>query len=131
MLTSKTLTVTILKPYNDVYRFVAEPENFPMWAKGLGSIELVDNEWRAETPDGPAIITFSVRNAFGVADHYVKMQDGAEIYVPMRVIANGDYADIVFTLFHQPNMSFEKFNADMALVEDDLATLKNLLEKDA
>lgn len=132
MLTSKNISITIRKPINTVYPFVAEPENFPLWAHGLGSsIELVDNEWVAQTPNGPVTITFSVRNAFGVADHHVRLQNGFEVYVPMRVIANGECSDIIITLFHQPDMSFEQFNHDIGLVEDDLTTLKNLLEKDA
>lgn len=47
----------------------------------------------------------------------------------MRVVPNGKGAEVVFTLFHLPNMSDQKFQKDAALVDRDLKTLKRLLEK--
>jgi len=37
---------------------------------------------------------------------------GAEIYTPMRIVENGEGAEVLFTLFRQPGMSDEKFAAD-------------------
>jgi hypothetical protein len=51
---------------------------------------------------------------------------GVEVYVPLRVVANGDGSEL--TLFRQPQMSDDKFEADTEWVQRDLATLKQLLE---
>lgn len=72
---------------------------------------------------------FAERNSFGVLDHYVTVAPGAEVYVPLRVIANGTGSEVIFTLFRLPEMTEEKFAEDQKLVEQDLGTLKNLLEK--
>ena len=128
-LESRTLAAPIDRPLREVYDFVSRPENLSKWAAGLGtSIDLVQGEWIAATPHGSLHVRFTERNDFGVLDHYVTPEAGDEVYIPMRVIANGRGSEIHFTLFHHAGMSDEQFVTDAALVERDLATLKRLLE---
>lgn len=61
-------------------------------------------------------------------DHYVQA-GGPEIYIPLRIIQNGDGADVQFTLFRQPGMSDAKFAADAEWVERDLLALKALVTR--
>jgi hypothetical protein len=84
--------------------------------------------WRFEGENGPVKIRFTEPNAYGVLDHYVELPDGSEIYVPMRVVANGTGTEVQFTLFHVLGMSDEKFAADAKWVMRDLNRLKELLE---
>lgn len=124
------LSVSIGCAPGNVYDFVANPENLPKWANGLGSsVKRTDSGWLVETPQGPVTVRFAERNVFGVLDHYVTVVPGVEVYVPLRVIANGTGSEVLFTLFRQPGMSDEKFAEDQKLVEQDLGTLKNLMEK--
>ena len=126
-----TLSVSIERNLSEVYAFASAPENFARWASGLGSSleQASDGAWIAETPAGLATIRFSEPNAFGVLDHTVVPAPGMEIYVPLRVVANGDAgSEILLTLFRQPGMSDEKFAADAAWVLRDLRALKALLE---
>ena len=127
---SRHLSVSIKRSANEVYDFVSVPENFPLWASGLGkSLSKVDGVWIAETQQGPVRIRFLERNEFGVLDHWVSAKPGLEIYIPLRVIANEGGSELVFTLFRLPGMSDEKFAADAEWVMLDLVFLKNLLEK--
>jgi hypothetical protein len=48
---------------------------------------------------------------------------------PMRVVANGDGAEVVFTLFQRDGMSDDEMARDAAMVSRDLAALKALLER--
>jgi hypothetical protein len=64
-----------------------------------------------------------------VLDHTVTTPAGVEVYVPMRVLANGSGSEVIFTLFRLPDMSDAQYAEDMRLVERDLAALKDLLEK--
>jgi hypothetical protein len=125
---AKILNITIAKPYQQVYNFLAEPENFPLWAHGLEQLNFVYGDWTVQTPDGPAIVRFSIRNSFGILDHYVTLPNGQELYMPMRVIENGNGAEVTFILYHQPGMSFEQFGKDQTAVENDLKKLKTILE---
>jgi hypothetical protein len=88
----------------------------------------VTDEWIAETPQGPMKVRFTERNNFGVLDHYVIPELGVEVYIPMRVIADGGGSELIFTVFRLPGMSNEKFAEDAKWVERDLEALKNLLE---
>lgn len=71
---------------------------------------------------------FVEKNKFGVLDHYVTTGSGFEIYVPLRVLANGTGSEIIFTLFRLPDMTDETYAEGMKLVGQDLQTLKDLLE---
>lgn len=50
------------------------------------------------------------------------------IYLPLHVVANGDGCELIFTLFRQPGMEQEKFDADADWVKRDLNAAKLFLE---
>lgn len=129
LLQSRNLSVSINRNARDVYDFACVPENFPRWASGLGeSLRKADGEWIAETAQGPVKVRFTERNEFGILDHWVSLKPDVQIYIPMRVIANGNGSELIFTLFRLPDMSEEQFSADAEWVMRDLTSLKNLLE---
>ncbi len=129
MYQSLNLNVFINRGIKDVYEFVCVPENFRLWASGMGkSLKKVNGEWIAETPEGPVKVRFTERNEFGVLDHWVSLKPGLQIYIPMRVIANGSGCELLFMLFRLPGMSDEQFAADAEWVMRDLTSLKSLLE---
>lgn len=47
----------------------------------------------------------------------------------MRVLPNGDGSEVTFLAFRQPEMSEDAFAADVAAIERDLRSLKELLEQ--
>ena len=129
IVTSRTLTVSINCPTSKVYGFVSIPENLPKWATGLcKSVRKSNGDWIVDTPQGPMKVRFAEKNNFGVLDHYVSPAPGVEIYVPMRVLFNGSGSEVIFTLFRSPEMSDEKYEEDIGLIERDLRTLKKALE---
>jgi hypothetical protein len=129
VLEALTLGISIGRPWQQVYDAIWRPEDFPRWASGLStsSLEKDGDSWRAAGPEGTVRIRFTDHNPFGVMDHYVDTGDGPEVYVPMRVIANGDGAEILLTLFRQPGMSDAKLAADAEWVRRDLLALRALL----
>jgi hypothetical protein len=68
--------------------------------------------WTAQGPEGPIQIRFTDRNEFGVMDHWVDLGGGRVVYVPLRIVANGSGAEVLLTLFRQPEMSDAKFAQD-------------------
>lgn len=129
VLRSRTLSVSIERPPEQVYRFVSDPANLPKWATAFClSVSKSEGEWVVETPNGPVGIRFAEPNEWGVLDHTVTVSPGVEIRVPMRVIPNGSGSEVLFTLFQMPEMSDAQFAEDTGMVERDLGTLKNVLE---
>lgn len=129
MLEARTISISINRNWKEIYDAVWRPEDFPKWASGLSKSSLTRDggAWRAEGPEGKIRITFTGHNAFGVMDHYVEVGNGTNIYVPMRIIQNGDGAEVLLTLFRQPGMSDEKFAADAEWVGRDLLALRALV----
>ena len=99
-------------PAEDVYAYASDPANIPTWAPGLGtSIERVGDEWFVGTGDGRVRVAFAAPNPFGVLDHEVTLPSGEVVSIPMRVIADGDACEVVFTLRRQPAMSDARLRA--------------------
>lgn len=123
------LGVTILRPPGEVYRFVADPANLPRWARGLGgAITRVGDRWIADSPLGEVEVRFAPPNDLGVLDHDVVLASGATFHNPLRVVANGDGSEVIFTLLRWPGTTDAAHEADARAVEADLRTLKALLE---
>lgn len=126
----RVLTTTINIPFAQAYEFGHKPENFPKWAAGLSSsLEKTAEGWVADTPQGRAKVRFSPRNDYGVLDHWVGMPGAPEVYIPLRMLANGEGTEVELVLFRQPQMSDADFARDAGMVEKDLASLKKVLEK--
>jgi hypothetical protein len=64
-----------------------------------------------------------------VLDHYLTLESGEVIYVPLRVLADGSNSEVVFTLRRRPGMTDEELRADGDAVAADLARLKRILEE--
>jgi hypothetical protein len=126
---TRPITVSIARPADQVYAFAHEPQSFPKWAAGLGAGQTRDGDrWVAHGPDGDVHVRFSPQNPYGVLDHWVTFPDGTKISIPLRVVANGDGAEVTLTLFRAPGMDDAAFERDQGMVAADLARLKALLE---
>jgi hypothetical protein len=130
MLPAETYSVSINRDWRAMYEAIWRPEIFPKWASGLAKSGLhrQGDEWLAEGPDGPIRIRFTPHNAYGVMDHVVDIEAGDPVHVPMRVIQNGDGAEVMLTLYRQPGMDDARFAADAEWIRRDLETLKRLQE---
>jgi len=127
---SKHLSETIARSAAEVYEYASDPANLPEWASGLGSsAEHVDGQWFVDSPDGRLTIVFAERNDYGILDHDVTLPSGETVSNPMRVIADGDGCEVVFTLRRQPGMTDADYARDEGLVRADLRALKQLLER--
>ncbi|GAA4586263.1 hypothetical protein BJY16_007846 [Actinoplanes octamycinicus] len=128
---SRHVTEHIDRPARVVYEYASDPANLAHWAPGLGSsVRLEDGRWLVDVPGGggQAEVVFVPRNDFGVLDHEVLLPGGEIVYVPFRVLADGDRAEVVFTVRRAAGMTDDEFDRDAAAVAADLATLKRILE---
>jgi hypothetical protein len=126
---TRTVSVFIKCPPSDLYGFVADPLHLPEWAHGLcRSIRRQAGAWVVDGPLGEVGFRFALRNSWGVLDHVVTLSNGQEIVNPMRVVARGAGSEVLFTLFQPEEMSDLQFVEDVATVERDLRTLKQILE---
>lgn len=128
MLRSRTVSISIAVPPDRVIAYISDPANLPEWSF-FASVTETPSGWVATTPGGGSVgIRFDVSETHGVVDHFVAPPGRDEIHVPMRVVPNGPGSEVLFTLFQMPAMSDEDFARDAAVVEEDLASLRAILE---
>lgn len=125
------ISVYIARRPAEVYEFASDPRNLPRWAAGLARSEVRrdGDAWVVDGAFGRARVRFVERNSFGVMDHDVTLESGVTVHNPMRVVPNGEGSEFVFTLIRQAGMSDTQFAEDKAAVQNDLKTLKALLER--
>ena len=131
MLKSQPITVAIARPYGEVYDFLADPLNFARWASVPDTVmePLGDDEWLVEIPRGRSVMRFSPRNPYGVLDYSVKLlAGGPETTTPVRLLANGDGADLVLFWFRRDGVDDVQFASEIDWIVSDLERLKSLLE---
>lgn len=116
--------------WHAVYAFAGKPENMPRWASGLGcGLTRDGDDWIADGgPIGNVRVRFAPPNDFGVLDHTVTLPNGRVVENALRVVPNGDGAEVMFTLLRQPDMDDAAFESDAAHVARDLDTLAKLME---
>lgn len=130
MMKSKTMNTSIKRDPKTVYDFVSDFENLPRWASStFPSIKKVNGEWVVDTPHGQDRVMLTERNNFGILDHNVRLTSGVEVYVPMRVVKNGDGSEVMLTVFQTAEMTNEAFVEDIKMVEKDLNRLKTIIEE--
>jgi hypothetical protein len=130
---ARIVHISIERDWHEVAKFVLEPENMPQWASGLAAgLERNSDHWVADGgPLGEIEVRFAPANALGVADHEVTLPGGTKVHNALRVVPNGDGAEVMFTLLRAPGMSDADFESDARHIDKDLKTLKGLLEKPA
>ena len=128
-LAARHLSISIDVAFDRAYAYAREPAHFADWAAGLAeTLHHSERGWVALTPAGEAEVEFSPPNDYGVLDHRVRLPGQPVIDIPLRMIANGDGTEVLFTLFRQPQMDDAAFERDAALVQRDLLALKRRLE---
>ena len=126
---SRHVSVHIERSAADVYAFTADLANLPRWAAGLGgAIDVEGDTAVVRTPDGPARVTFVPRNEHGVLDHEVRTASGQTVQVPLRVVRDGDGAEVVLTVRPPAGATADEVERDVAAVRADLDRLRALLE---
>jgi hypothetical protein len=124
------LHLSIERPVREVYAFLADPMNYPKWSAVVAGTmtQIGPREWSAATEFGERIFRFAEPNPYGVLDHAVYAAGTEPVMMPMRVFANGDGCELVFTFFRRPGTTDEQFASAIEWVTMDFLVLKGLLE---
>lgn len=130
MLPARTCSMSTGNDWRAVYERVWRPEFFPRSASGLAQSDLhrEGDAWFASGPEGPVRMCFTEHNSYGLLDHIVETGGGDAVHVPLRIVQNGDGAEVMLTRFRQSGMTGEKFSADAKGIMRDRRALKALVE---
>ena len=130
VLRSVTKSVAINRDPAEVFRFPADARNWPQWAMvSVLSVSSAQDGWYdMQTPGGPARLRIRAVEAHGLLDHDFVAPE-ARWTVPARVVPNADGAEFLITFFQPPSFTDEFFDQQVALVDKELAKLKEIPER--
>ena len=128
---AQTCSVTIAAAPRTVFAFVRRPENLPDWASGFAeSVRAEDDYWVAQTARGETRFVLRADEAYGIIDFLGLISaDAYALRAPTRVVPNGPTeSEYLFTIFQAPRETDDAFAGRLAVVRDELAALRDLLE---
>jgi hypothetical protein len=119
-----TQTTTLSVSAEEVFAFLAQPENLPRWAVGFArSIRREGDDWMVQTAQGEMPIRVVADAARGTIDFHMRVAPEHEAIAYSRVIPNDSGAEYVFTQFQLPSMTDDVFAAQRAALAEELAIL--------
>jgi uncharacterized protein YndB with AHSA1/START domain len=123
---SNTQSVSLPGRPEDVFAFLADPENLPRWAVGFcRSIRRDDAErWTVETPSGEVPVRYVTNAPLGTIDFHMDIAPAAKVVAYSRVIANGEGAEYVFTQFQAAGMPDAVFDGQVSALAEELHVLQ-------
>lgn len=133
-LPTTVVTETIDAPPDVVAADLADPTTHPEWATEFyaGPVEATsEGDFTATVPrmGGPVRLRVDADPKLGVIDLYLA-PEGAPFGppLPIRVVPNGDGADVLFTLARFPGITDEDWEGGIDSMQRELAGLKHRLE---
>ena len=122
-------SVDIQAPFERVFGFLANPMNWPRYAVvNLRSVSPGECGWfKMVTKFGQGEIRVNPIKELGIIDHDWR-DPQASWTVPARVVANGDGATVMFTIFQPPVMTELQFDYAMKEMDIEMRKLRELLE---
>ena len=127
---SHIISVSIERPCDEVYAFLAQPRNYAQWAAvEPGSFEPLSNgDWEGEMSFGYRHVRFTPPNPYGVLDHAIFIPGGELLFTPMRVVPNQQGTELMFTYFAREGMDEAQFASAVEWITTDFLALKSVLE---
>ena len=120
---SRTITITVKKKTGDAFDAILQ-----LPPKMMPDAKINDDGWWSFTgPHGKSKLKFNENKPLGILDH--KYVDEESMWdVPMRVVSNGDYSEILITLNKPDELSDEQFNKRVDEIGELVNNMKQIIE---
>lgn len=129
---SQPVSVLIEQPFDEVYRFLLDPLNFPSWGPVLNvDIHHIGaGDWLVELPRGHAVMRFTEPNLYGVLDFRIIREGVAPgPAVSVRLTPNGEACELTILWLQQPGVSDQDYAQELERIGEHLSALKTMLER--
>ncbi|MEK9681478.1 MAG: hypothetical protein VW081_01205 [Nitrosopumilus sp.] len=120
---SRTITITVKKKTGDAFDAILQ-----LPPKMMPDAKINDDGWWSFTgPHGKSKLKFNENKPLGILDH--KYVDEESVWdVPMRVVSNGDYSEILITLNKPDELSDDQFNKRVDEIGELVNNMKQIIE---
>ena len=123
MARSRTISMSVSRKTGEVFDAIL---NSP--PKMMPDAKITEDGWWSFTgPHGKSKLKFNENKSLGILDHQY-VDEESKWDVPMRVVSNGDFSDVVITLNKPAELSDSQFDQRMAEIGDMVLSMKNIIE---
>jgi len=122
---TRTISLMVNKMAGDTFDAVVE-----LFPKMIPDAKFDSNGWWSFIgPYGKSKVKFNQNKSLGILDHqYVDEESSWNI--PMRIISNGDFSEVVITLKKPKELSDFQFDQRVSKINKIVISMKNMLESD-
>ena len=123
MIRSRTIAITVHKKTGDAFDAILQVP-----PKMMPDAKLNDDGWWSFTgPHGKSRLKFNENKSLGILDHQF-VDEESTWNVPMRVVASGDFSEVIITLNKPDELTNDQFDQRMSEMEEMVITMKNIIE---
>ncbi|MDH5463535.1 MAG: hypothetical protein OEW49_04440 [Nitrosopumilus sp.] len=123
MTRSRTISITVKKKTGDAFDSILQ-----LPPKIMPDAKITDDGWWSFSgPHGMSKLKFYENKTFGILDHQY-VDEESTWNVPMRVVSNGDFSEVIITLNKPDEITDEQFDQRMHELGEMVHTMKNILE---
>jgi hypothetical protein len=128
-LVTHTRSVSIAAPADAVLELVGDPEQLPRWAPTFApAIHRRGEDWIVERDGGELAIRVRVSPELGTVDF---LDAGAQVRAFSRVVGDACASGYLFTVLLPADADAQAVDAQMAVIEQELRTVRDLCERHA
>jgi hypothetical protein len=123
---SRTVSITVEKKTGDAFDAILRlpPKMMP------DAKITTDGWWSFTGPHGKSKLKFNENKSLGILDHQY-VDEVSSWTVPMRVISNGDFSEVIITLNKPEELTDVQFDQRMAEISDMVTSMKNIIESES
>ena len=123
MIRSRTITIIVHKKTGDAFDAILQVP-----PKMMPDAKLNDDGWWSFTgPHGKSRLKFNENKSRGILDHQY-IDEESTWNVPMRVVASGNFSEVIITLNKPDELTNDQFDQRMSEMEEMVITMKNIIE---
>jgi hypothetical protein len=126
-----TYSVSINRKPTEVYDFIADLKNWPLFSDFAKNLEFTDGQWIAHTEQGDVEIIPHFNKELLLLDSTCIVASGEEQFIPYRVVKNGEGSELIMTNYQGKTSSNEDYRQQLRWMNDELENVKQLLENDS
>src|ERR1051325_3774502 len=123
---SRTVTVVLDAPSDEVFAFLSRVENLPLWATDFArELKYVEGKARVVNALGEFVFRIDADPATGVIDMFAGPQEDELALFPTRVVSlGGGRSAYTFTMFKAPEMPDELFESQHRSLEREFENIR-------
>ena len=125
MIRTRTISIEVNKIVGDTFDSILE-----LFPKIMPDAKInSDGWWSFIGPYGKSKVKFNQNKSLGTLDHQY-IDEESSWHIPIRIIPNGDFSEVVITLKKPKELSDFQFDQRVSKINKIVISMKNMLESD-